>query len=143
MRMLGLDIGRRRIGVALSDPTRLLAQPLKVIERTSKGQILQVLKGLAREWEIEKVIVGYPRQMSGEVGEEAKWVESYAEELGQELGLPIVLWDERLSTVSAERLLRERGWKRGRRRDWVDAVAAAVILQDYLDSHNVPGRMDH
>ncbi len=143
MRVLGLDLGRRRIGVALSDPTGLLAQPLEVIERTSKEQILRILKGLVLEWEIERIIIGYPRQMSGEVGEEAKWVANYAEKLSQELDLPVLLWDERLSTVSAERVLKERHWKEERQRGWVDAVAAAVILQDYLDSRNVQRKENH
>ncbi len=132
MRTLGLDLGRKRIGVAISDPTGVLARELQVIVRTSKQGDLTTLKDLVQEWKVGRVIVGHPRRLSGERGREARWVERYAQELEEALGLPVVLWDEWLSTVQAERELRESG-RRVRRKE-LHARAAAIILQDYLDA---------
>lgn len=131
MRILGLDVGDKRIGVAVSDPGRSLARSLQVIERGSKGQDLEVIGQLVRDLDIACIVVGYPRSLDGTIGEQAKRVERYARELERGLGVPVVLWDERLSTVAAERLMRDTGRKDGRR--GIDAVAAALILQSYLD----------
>ena len=132
MRTLGLDLGRRRIGVAISDPTGAFARELQVIVRTSKQGDLASLKDLVHQWKVGRVIVGHPRKLNGERGAEARWAERYAKELEEALGLPVVLWDEWLSTVQAEREFRDGG-RRVKRKE-LHARAAAIILQDYLDA---------
>jgi len=134
MRILALDVGDKRIGVAISDPSQLLARSLKVIQRGSRQEDFAAVARLVEEYEVERVVVGYPRSLDGTVGEQADKVERYAAGLAEVLTVPVLLWDERFSTVSAERLMREAGSRGKKRREWVDAVAAAVILQDYLDS---------
>jgi putative Holliday junction resolvase len=134
MRVLALDVGDKRIGVAISDPSQVLARSLKVIERGSRQQDFVAVARLVEKYEVEKVVVGYPRSLDGTVGEQAEKVERYAAGLAESLTVPVLLWDERLSTVSAERLMREAGLRGKKKRERVDAVAAAVILQDYLDS---------
>jgi putative Holliday junction resolvase len=138
MRALGLDLGRKRIGVAISDPTGAFARELQVVMRSSKKEDFATLKGLVEEWEVEEVIVGHPRSLSGERGGEARWVEGYARELEGALGRPVLLWDERFSTVQAESEVREAG--RRVRREELHARAAAIILQDYLDTRRETGR---
>jgi len=128
---LGLDVGDKRIGVAVSDPGQSLARSLQVIERGPKGQDLEAIGQLVLDLDVARIVVGYPRSLDGTIGEQAKRAERYARELERGLGVPVVLWDERLSTAAAERLVRETG-KKGRRRG-IDAVAAALILQSYLD----------
>lgn len=139
MRLLGLDIGEKRIGVAVSDPGGSLARSLRVIERGAKERDLEVIGQLVRDLDVARIVVGYPRNMDGTVGEQAKRVERYARELEQVVHVPVILWDERLSTVAAERLMREAGLRGEKKRERVDAVAAAVILQDYLDSRQFAG----
>jgi len=134
MRILALDVGDKRIGVAISDPSQLLARSLKVIQRGSRQEDFAAVARLVEEYEVERVVVGYPRSLDGTVGEQADKVERYAAGLAKAMDVPLVLWDERFSTVSAERLMREAGSRGKKRRERVDAVAAAVILQDYLDS---------
>jgi len=134
MRILALDVGDKRIGVAISDPSQLLARSLKVIQRGSRQEDFAAVARLVEEYEVEKVVVGYPRSLDGTVGEQADKVERYAAGLAKAMDVPVLLWDERFSTVSAERLMREAGSRGKKKRERVDAVAAAVILQDYLDS---------
>ena len=134
MRILALDIGERRIGVAVSDPSGTLATSVSVIKRRSRREDFAAVAELVRRYGVEKVIVGLPRSMDGTIGPQARRVERYAAALAKALDVPVVLWDERLSTVSAERLMREAGLGEEERRARVDAVAAAVILQDYLDA---------
>ncbi len=134
MRVLALDVGDKRIGVAVSDPSQVLARSLKVIQRGSRREDFAALARLVEEYEVERVVVGYPWSLDGKAHAQAEKVERYATGLAKALTVPVLLWDERLSTVSAERLLREAGRRGKKRREKVDAVAAAVILQDYLDS---------
>jgi putative Holliday junction resolvase len=134
MRVLALDVGDKRIGVAISDPSQVLARSLKVIQRGSRREDFAAVVRLVEEHEVERVVVGYPRSLDGTVGEQAEKVERYAAGLAKALDVPVLLWDERFSTVSAERLMREAGLRGRKKRARVDAVAAAVILQDYLDS---------
>ena len=134
MRVLSLDVGDKRIGVAISDPSQVLARSLKVIQRSSRQDDFAAVAQLVKEYEVERVVVGYPRSLDGTVGGQAEKVERYAEGLAEALDVPVLLWDERFSTVSAERLMREAGLRGKKQRERVDAVAAAVILQDYLDS---------
>jgi putative Holliday junction resolvase len=133
-RVLALDVGNRRVGVAVSDPSQSLARSLEVIERGAPRDDLAALCRLIEEYDVEKIVVGYPRSLDGTRGEQAQKVEQYVEALTSTLDIPVLLWDERLSTVSAERLMTEAGLKGRAKRQRIDAVAAAVILQDYLDS---------
>jgi putative Holliday junction resolvase len=135
MRVLALDVGEKRIGVAISDLSQTLARSLKVIQRDSRQEGFATVARLIEEYEVEKVVVGYPRSLDGMAGAQAEKVERYAADLAKALTVPVLLWDERFSTVSAERLMKEAGLRGKRKQEIVDAVAAAVILQDYLDSH--------
>lgn len=134
MRTLALDVGERRVGVAVSDPLGLLARPLDVITRRSKREDFEAIARLVEEQEASRVVVGHPLSMDGQPGPQAQRVERYAAALAEHLDVPVILWDERLSTVEAERLLRESGETSREFRSRVDAVAAAVILQSYLDA---------
>ena len=134
MRVLALDVGEKRIGVAISDLSQTLARSLQVIQRSSRQEDFAAVARLTEEYEVEKVVVGYPRSLDGMAGAQARRVERYAAGLAKALTVPVVLWDERFSTVSAERLMRQAGLRGKKKREKIDAVAAAVILQDYLDS---------
>lgn len=133
MRILALDVGDRRIGVAVSDPTGLIARPLRVLERRSKKEDFAAIAALVAEYGAERVVVGRPLTPKGRVGQQAQRVEKYAQALAEALPVPVELWDERYTTVAAEEILRETRKPSARRekRD-VDALAAAVLLQDYL-----------
>ena len=139
MRVIALDVGHKRIGVALSDPGQVLVSSLQVIERKGQRQDLITVVELVREHGVGKIVVGYPRSLDGTVGRQAKVVERYVAVLEEKLrssslDVPVVLWDERFSTVAADRLMAEAGRKGRERRKRIDAAAAAVILRDYLDS---------
>ncbi len=130
MRVLALDVGEKRIGVAVSDPTGMLATPHGVIYRRSKAQDFAAVARLVTELGAERVVVGLPLSLSGDVGPQARRVMRYAQALARALPVPVELYDERYSTVTADELLAEGGRKR--RRTPIDAAAAAVILQEYL-----------
>jgi len=134
MRFLGIDYGERRVGVALSDPLGSFARPLTVLQRGRKlATTIREIATLCAEHEVETVVVGLPLSMSGEVGTKAKEVRAFVIRLQQDVTVPVVEWDERLTTVAAERALAE-GWVRGeRRRQIVDQTAAALILQSWLE----------
>ena len=131
-RNLGLDVGDRWIGVAISDPGGILATPLAVVERTSERQDKAAIADIIRRHQVAKVIVGLPVSMDGSIREQAEKVKSFVHNLSTEVGVPVEFRDERLSTVSARRLMRATG-KKSTRRNRDDANAAAVILQGYLD----------
>jgi putative holliday junction resolvase len=131
-RSLCLDVGERRVGVALSDEEGWLAAPLEVIVRRDAERDFQRVAALVRSHQAERVVVGLPRTLAGEIGPQARRVQRWAERLQTHLAVPIVYWDERYSTAEASRRLAEM---RPRRRPPLDAAAAAVILQDYLDAH--------
>jgi putative Holliday junction resolvase len=135
-RILALDVGDKRIGVAVSDPSRSLARSLVVMARRDLARTVRRLAALVREQEAVRIVVGHPLSLAGEVGSQAKRVERFTEELARAVEVPVELWDERYSTLSAERILRERGMSPRKRRRWVDATAAAIILQDYLDAQD-------
>jgi putative Holliday junction resolvase len=153
MRILGLDLGERRIGVALSDASGWLATPLTVLTATASrsggksshregagasghqlGETeLTAIANLVQKHQVQQLVVGYPRSLSGDVGPQAQRVDSYVAQLRARLpDVPVILWDERLSTAQAERLIHEAG--RRVQREQIDAAAAAVILQSYLDA---------
>lgn len=133
MRLMGLDIGDRRIGVALSDPGKTLARSLGVVRRRSPAADMAVIRSLVEEHEVEKVIIGHPLRLDGRAGEQAIRIEAYAAELATALNIPVVLWDESYSTQRAREAMIEAGRRRKERKQRLDAVAAAVILQDYMD----------
>jgi putative pre-16S rRNA nuclease len=129
--ILGVDFGRARIGLAISDELRLLAHPLETLP-ASKNAIDRIAE-IVRERKIDKVIVGVPRHMSGEIGQSAKEALEFANGLRAQIPCPVETWDERLTTVAAERALRGAGKKARKTRNIVDQVAAQMILQGYLD----------
>lgn len=136
-RILGLDVGDKRIGIALSDPGGILASPLIIIERTDDSDDLKEILKIVQEREVERIIVGFPRLMSGAVGSQAEKVQSFVEALQSHTNVPAELRDERLTTVTAVRLKQETGSKKKDRKMHYDAMAAAVILQDYLEEKAV------
>ena len=137
-RVLALDVGDRRIGVAVSDLTRLLARGAKLIYRRKQvEQDFAEIAKLVQEYKVGEIVIGYPRHVSGEVGEQAQKVEAFATALAEYLkpdGPPLTLWDERYSSVTAQETLQERG----RQLRHLDAIAAAAILQSYLDAQRGP-----
>lgn len=134
MKLLGLDYGDRRIGVALSDAFGWTAQGIEVIQRREDDSHLQRIAELAKLHEAEEVVVGLPKNMNGTIGPRGELCIEFAESLRELLGLPVHLWDERLTTVSAERTLLEADVSRKKRKQVVDKIAAGLILQNYLDS---------
>ncbi len=132
-RTLGLDVGSRRIGVALSDAYGTLATPLTTIMAVPQAQALERIGRLCAEHEVVEIVVGLPLTLRGEVGPQAETVQKFAEALGQSIALPIQFFDERLTTAAAEQQLRDLGMKPEKRKLQIDQVAAAIILQDYLD----------
>ena len=137
-RVLALDVGGKRIGVAVSDESRAIATPLRYVVRGQRDRA--DLRLLATEWNAELLVVGLPTGMSGREGPQAAEVRAFAEPLAAALGLPLDYWDERLTTTIAERMLIESGVRRAARRERVDAVAASIILQDYLDAARIRRR---
>lgn len=134
MRLLGLDIGDRRVGIAVGDPTGLLATAERVLKRVSIAKDVAALAQMARDYEAEAIIVGLPLHLDGREGDQAKSVRRFVERLKEWIDVPVIYWDERLSTVGARRLLIEAGLRPAERAARLDAAAAAVILQSYLDS---------
>ena len=142
MRALGLDVGERRIGVALCDELGLLASPLTTVQVGRRGgerRALEEIAALARERQAEVVVVGLPTSLRGTEGPQAQAVRAFAERLAPHLTVPIEFWDERFTTAEAERTMIARGLKREQRRARIDAAAAAIMLQDYLDARRKAG----
>jgi putative Holliday junction resolvase len=133
-RVLALDVGSRRIGVALSDPTRTLATPLTTLRAQPLAQALERIAQLVREQEAVELVVGLPLTLSGEIGPQAKLVEAFVAALRGVVSLPIHTFDERLTSIAAERMMIELGIRPERRKARIDEVAASIILQDFLDA---------
>ena len=133
-RILALDLGARRIGLAVSDPLGITAQGLDTLERRNIRADLAALAEIARAKEVRMFLLGNPLNMNGSEGRQAVYVREFAERLGRHTGLPVTLWDERLTTVEAERVLREGGATLERRKQAVDRLAAVILLKSYLDS---------
>ncbi|MDD5312566.1 MAG: Holliday junction resolvase RuvX [Dehalococcoidia bacterium] len=133
-RNLGLDIGDRKIGVALSDPSCTLATPLKTIIRLDDDSAITEIVGLATKYNVDKIIVGLPYSLNGTIGKQAEKVLLFKDKLLQRSSIAILMQDERLSSVSANQKLREAGKKKDKLKKEMDAAAASVILQDYLDT---------
>jgi len=134
MRIGGLDVGDKRIGVAISDEHGWTAQAVDVVERTRPDADLEALRAVFAPYAPTTVVIGLPKNMNGSLGPQAQKVLAFAREVEQALGIPIVMWDERLSTVGAERVLLEANLSRAKRRKVIDRAAAMFILQGYLDS---------
>jgi len=137
MRYLGLDVGDRRIGVALSDETETLATGLETIERVGPRRDLRAIAALAEAHDVGEVVVGLPRNMDGSLGPRARKTLEFMDSLRPRLGVPVVAWDERLTSVVATRALIEGGVSRRNRKGAVDKVSAVLILQNYLDYRKV------
>ena len=133
MRILALDHGTRRIGVAVSDETKTIAQPLEYIPAGPFADFLERLKKLLVEKEIDLIVVGLPRNMDGSHGPAAQKVETFAGVLKTAITIPIKLWDERLTSSQANKILIQGGVRRDKRKEKVDKMAAAILLQSYLD----------
>lgn len=133
-RILALDVGKKRIGLAVSDPLGITAQGLPNLNRTRKRDDLDALDRLIREREIGLILVGNPINMRGSEGRQSAWVREFAEALERRTGLPVRLWDERLTSVEAGRVLRESGIGIEKRAAAVDKLSAVILLQSYLDS---------
>ena len=137
IRIMGLDYGSKTVGVAISDPLGLTAQGIEIIRRTSENKLRRTLariEELVREYEVTTIVLGFPKNMNNTVGERGEKSLEFKEMLERRTGIPVVMWDERLTTVSANRTLMESGVRREDRKEYVDMIAAVYILQGYLDS---------
>lgn len=137
MRIMGLDFGSKTVGVALSDPLGITAQGLEIVRRTSENKLRKTLariEAIIGEYQVEKIVLGYPKNMNNTEGERVEKTEEFAEMLRRRTGLEVVMWDERLSTVEAQRTMMDAGVRREDRDKYVDKIAATIILQGYLSS---------
>jgi putative Holliday junction resolvase len=133
---MGLDVGAKTVGVAVSDPLLLTAQSLEIVRRKSENKLRQTyarIEELAQEYEVGRFVVGLPKNMNATEGERAEKSRAFADALFRRTGIEVVLWDERLTTVAADKVMMEAGIRRENRKDYVDAIAASYILQGYLD----------
>lgn len=131
---LAVDLGEKRIGLALSDTLKMIAEPVDVFERTSRKADFAYIGQLVAAQNVSLIVMGLPVTLGGEEGRMAAWARSYGEELGQTLNLPVEFWDESLTSMQAERSLREQGLSSKQMKGRVDAVAAALLLQNYLEA---------
>ena len=141
MRILGLDFGSKTVGVAVSDELLLTAQGLEIIRRTSPNKLRQSLariEAIVKEYQVGRIVLGYPKNMNNTEGERCEKTKEFEKMLERRTGLPVVLWDERLTTVAADRHMKETGIRREKRKEYVDEIAAVFILQGYLDSLSMP-----
>ncbi len=137
MRIMGLDFGSKTVGVAVSDSLLITAQGLEIIQRKEENKLRRTLariEELIEEYEVEEIVLGLPLNMNATEGVRVELTREFQEKLERRTGLPVILWDERLTTVAADKIMMERGVRRERRKDYVDKIAAALILQGYLDS---------
>ena len=136
MRIMGLDYGSKTVGVAMSDELLITAQVLETITRKDENKLRKTLariEEIAKEYNVERIVLGYPKNMNNTLGDRIEKTIELKEAVERRTGLPIVLWDERLTTIAAEKSLIESNVRREHRKDYVDQVAAAFILQGYLD----------
>ena len=139
MRIMGLDFGTKTVGVAISDPLMITAQPVETITRKSANKLRQTLariEELIVENCVELIVLGYPKNMNNTVGERAQACEAFKEDLERRTALPVILWDERMTTVESERILMAGGVRRENRKAVIDQMAAVLILQSYMDAQN-------
>ena len=136
MRIMGLDFGSKTVGVAISDPLLLTAQGKEIIRRKEENKLRQTyarIEELAKEYEVERIVLGRPKHMNGTEGVRVELTEEFKANLERRSGLPVVFWDERLTTVAADKAMMEAGIRREHRKEYVDMIAATLILQGYLD----------
>ncbi len=132
-----MDLGSKTVGVAISDPLLITAQGIEIIRRKDENKLRQTLariEALIVEYEVGKIVLGLPKNMNDTIGERAELSLEFKEKLERRTGLPVVMWDERLTTVAADKAMMEAGIRRENRKDYVDRIAACLILQGYLDS---------
>ena len=137
MRIMGLDFGSKTVGVAVSDPLGITAQGVEIIRRKSQSKLRQTLARigeLVEEYDVNELVLGFPKNMNGTEGERCERTKEFKELLEKRTGLPVALWDERLTTVEANRTLMEASVRRENRKQYLDQLAAVFILQGYLDS---------
>ena len=142
MRVMGLDYGSKTIGVAISDPLGLTAQGIEIIRREEENKLrksLRRIEELIKEYQVEEIVLGFPKNMNNTMGERAEKSLQLKETLERRCKLPVIMWDERLTTVEANRTLMESKVRRENRSKYVDMIAAVFILQGYLDSKANPG----
>lgn len=133
---MGLDFGSKTVGVAVSDPLLITAQGIEIIRRKDENKLRQTLariEELILEYEVDRIVLGLPKNMNDTLGERAKLSLEFKDKLERRTGLPVVMWDERLTTVAADRAMMEAGIRREHRKEHVDKIAAIFILQGYLD----------
>lgn len=133
---MGLDLGTKTIGVAISDELGWTAQGIETVKRVSLEKDLERLEQLIKEYDVSEIIVGYPKNMNGTIGERGQATEQFAEHLSSRFQLPVHLWDERLTTVAANKMLLDADVSRKKRKKVIDKLAAVIILQSYLDYHS-------
>lgn len=139
MRIMGLDVGDKTIGIAVSDALGLTAQGVDVIRRTHMDRDFSLLQETAEVYEIEHIVIGLPKNMDGTIGPRAELCQAFAKETETRLGLPVSLWDERLTTIAAEKTLLAADVSRKKRKQVIDKLAASLILQAYLDAQRRTG----
>ena len=140
MRILGLDFGSKTVGVAMSDELLITAQGVEIVRRKSPTKLRQTLariEEIIAEYGAERIVLGYPKNMNNTIGDRAEKSLAFKETLERRTGIPVVMWDERLTTVEANRTLMESGVRRENRKEYVDKLAAVYILQGYLDSEGM------
>ncbi len=136
MRIMGLDFGSKTVGVAISDPLLITAQGIEIIRRKDENKLRRTLariEELIVEYEVSRIVLGLPKNMNDTIGERAQLSLEFKDKLERRTGLPVEMWDERLTTVAADRVMIEAGIRRENRREYVDKIAAVFILQGYLD----------
>lgn len=137
MRILGLDYGSKTVGVAVSDPLLITAQGVEIIRRESEGKIrktYQRIEELCKQYEVERIVLGNPKNMNGTEGDRVEKTLEFKEALERRTGLQVIMWDERLTTVTADKVMMESKIRRENRKEYVDEIAAMLILQNYLES---------
>ena len=140
MRVLGLDFGSKTVGVALSDPLLVTAQGLEIIRRDKENKIRKTLariQEIVETNEVDRIVLGFPKNMNNTIGERGNKTLEFKEMLEKRLNIPVIMWDERLTTVSADKTMIEVGVRREDRKQYVDSIAATFILQGYLDSLSI------
>ena len=146
MRIIGLDYGTKTVGVAVSDSLGRTAQAVDTITRKEENKLRQTLariEALIDEYNVEEIVVGLPKNMNNTIGERAEACRDFADKLERRTGLPVIMWDERLTTVSADNVLKECGVRRENRKAVVDKIAAVFILQGYLDYKSNSGNIQN
>ncbi|MCR5735659.1 MAG: Holliday junction resolvase RuvX [Lachnospiraceae bacterium] len=136
MRIMGLDFGSKTVGVAVSDPLLITAQGIEIIRREKENKLRRTyarIEELIKEYEVGSIVLGYPKNMNNTIGERCEKTEAFKEDLERRTGLKVVLWDERLTTVAADKAMEYSGVRKGDRHEYVDEIAAVFILQGYLE----------